>query len=266
MPKTSKTPRKQRKVMTMNLSAPVKTAISRAVRRANPEEVKSSTLWNGSSSVAQTYGIQFNASVENGTNYALIPPIPQGTQVGQRVGEKISPRRLVCDFWVTATNYMSSVDMIARLFVLESHKIKDPALINSAAVDMDVLLNYGQAQDQFVGYSSQLSAPINKDAFKVHMNKTLKLSKTYGQNPTLTNAYLGAQQGPNANVIHHVRVVVKCPKVLHYETGTDTLPTNWAPFFNAGYSVPAMVNADGVDLGNTRLCVAWSSTLYYTDA
>lgn len=247
-----------------SVSKPVKQAIVRAIRRAKPEEVKFATLWNSSSTVSQAYGVQFNAGIANGTNYALIPPISQGVNVGQRNGNKISPKRLVVDFWLNATNYDSSVDMIARLFILESLNIRDQTQINT--IDMQSMLDYGQAQGPFEGYTTQLSAPLNRDEFKVYVNKMFKINKTQGQGPTLVNAYTGAVTAPQPNVIQHYRVVLKCPKVLHYSGGANTFPDGWAPFFNCGYCIPASFPTDAPDTTVTRLQVNWTSTLYYTDA
>ena len=256
--------RKQKR-SSAKVSVPVKQAIVRAVRQASPEEVKFVTSWNSSMSVSQAFGVGFNAGIANGTNYGLIPEITQGTNVGQRIGNKISPKRLVVDFWVNAYNYQSSVDLIARLFILESLKVRDQTAINTA-IDMQSMIDYGQAQGPFQGYTSQLSGRVNKDEFRVIMDKTMKIQKTQNEGPTLVNAYVGTQTAPVPNVIHHIRVSLKCPSVLHYATGLNTLPDGWAPFFNCGYCIPSSVFGDSPDTALTRLQVAWTSTLYYTDA
>lgn len=240
----------------------MKQAITRAIRRARPQEVKFATMWDGQQSVAHRYGVQFNAPIGTGTNYALIPSIPSGSDNGQRNGAKISPKRLVVDFWVNATNYKSSVDLVARLFILESLNIRDTAAINT--VDMTTLLDHGQTQGSFDGYASDLHGLVNKEQFKVYMDKKFKIQKGYGQGPTTINLFDGGITQPN--VFHHVRVVLKCPKTLHYRDPAQVLPDGWAPFFNCGYAVPSMVDADGADIINTRLQVSWTSTLFYTDA
>lgn len=251
------------KMRAKKLTAPVKAAIARVVRKVRPTETKFATLWDGQQSVSTRYGVQFNAGIGTGSNYALIPEIPTGSDPGQRNGNKINPKRLVVDFWINATNYVSSVDMVARLFILECLNVRNTADINTAAVDLSTLLDYGQAQGPFGGYASELHGAVNRDQFKVLMDRKFKIQKTQGQGPCLANGFAG--DGYEPNNFHHYRISLKCPKVLHYRDAGQTLPDGWAPFFNAGYCIPSYTDVDGVDTLNTRLQVSWTSTLYYTD-
>lgn len=155
--------------------------------------------------------------------------------------------------------------MVARLLILQSRNVKDPLEVIAGNVAMNTLLDWGQAQGDFQGYTSHLSAPINKDEFTVLMDRKLTMDKTYGYNPALINAYSSSAQGQSQGLIHHFRVKLKAPKTLHYAQGTSSLPDGYAPFFNAGYAVPSRINADGVDALTTALFVYWTSTLYYTD-
>jgi len=240
----------------------MKAAITKVVRSIQPRpEVKFATLWNGDNVSADVYGIQYNAAIGTGTNVNLLPPVPQGTGNGQRIGERISPKRLVIDFVLNPTNYVSSVDLIARLFILESKNLRSAATINT--VDMSALIDYGQVLGSFDGYTSNLAGRVNTDAFIVHMDKQLKLQKGYGQGPNIGNLYNGAVGQPN--VFHKFRVVIKCPKVLHYASAASAIPDGFGPFFNMGYAVPSFVAADGVDILSTRAQVQFNSTLYYTD-
>lgn len=245
------------------VSMPVKQEIARAVRRVTPE-TKFVSLWNGATTSAQVFGIDFNGGIGTGTNYSLIPPIPQGWNVGERIGNKIAPTRLVVDFWVTATNYVSSCDMVARLFILESLNVRDPTQINT--IDMDTLLDWGQTQGPFAGFTSSLSGRVNRDEFKVRYDKLLKIDKTAGQGPAVTNGYSGNVPSSTTNMIHHFRVSLKCPPVLHYPVGGSSLPDGWAPFFNAGYCLPSATTADGPDVTASRLRISYTSTLFYKDA
>lgn len=251
------------------LSQPVKTAIVRAVRRANPEEVKFATLFNSQMASNNRFGLWFNGSMDNTSCYNLVPEIPQGVNIGQRIGNKISPRKLVIDFWVTAANLSNNLDFVARLLVLQSRKTKDAAAIAAAStVNLGALLDYGQGEKPFEGYTSDLSLPINKEEFTVMMDRKLTLDKTYGYNPAAANVYSSSAQGQSQGIIRHIRVTLKCPATLHYALDANLYPDGWAPFFNAGYVVPARNNAagDSPDTIVTGLSVQWNSTLFYTDA
>lgn len=248
------------------LSPTMQNAIAKVVRRANPEEVKFATSWNSQSATADTYGVWFNSTITGATNYNLVPTIPQGVSVGERSGNKISVKSMYVDFWVTTANLANNVDLVARLFILQSRNIKDPNEVIAGNVSMATMLDWGQAQGTFTGYTSHLSAPINKDEFNVLMDRKVTIDKTYGYNPALINAYSSSAQGQSQGLIHHFRVKVKTPKLLHYATNTATLPDGFAPFFNCGYCIPSRINADGVDNVVSALSVYWTSTIYYTDA
>jgi len=269
MPKTyrRRMVRKNRRTRRLpKVSSPLKLAITKAIRRAAPEEVKFATSWNSQSATADTYGVWFNSNITGATNYNLVPTIPQGVNVGERSGNKISVRSHVVDFWVTCANLANNIDMVARLFVLQSRNIKDPAEVIAGNVDMSTMLDWGQAQGAFLGYTSHLSAPVNKEQFTVLMDRKLTMDKTYGYNPALINAYSSSAQGQSQGLIHHFRIKLKTPKTLHYASGLNNLPDGYAPFFNAGYCVPSRINADGVDNLTTALSIYWTSTIYYTDA
>lgn len=255
---------RRKKASSAKVSAPVQTAIVRAVRRANPQEVKFASSWNSQMVANAQYGVAFNSFVAADNNN-LIPEIPQGFGVGQRGGDKINPKRLVVDVWVTATNLANNLDFVARLFMLHSRKVKDPTLVG--ALNMNTLLDYGQGQKPFEGYTNDLSMPVNKQEFTIISDRLITMDKTYGFNPAVSNGYSSSAQGQSQGLIHHYRVTIKCPKVLHYNGDAAIYPDGFAPFFNCGYAQPSRVNnVDSPDLLITALQVQWSSTLYYTDA
>lgn len=249
---------------TTTVSKPMKQAIVRAIKQAAPQEVKFTTIWNGSSSTPDVYGVPFNAAIGTGTNYAILPTIAQGDGVGQRIGNKINPKRLVVNVWVNPRNFGSSADFVARIFCLESKNFKSALDINT--VSMSQLLDYGQTQGSFDGYPLQLTAGVDRTQFKVYSDKLIKMNKAQGVGPTLTNLYDGVVVAPTQNTLHHYRFTIKCPKVLEYDGALATSPVGFAPFLNAGYAILAQDAPDTPDITNLRLQVAWSATLYFTDA
>lgn len=257
--KTRRTTRKVKKV-----SVPVKNAIVKAVRNNLGTEVKFASTWNGQMLSANEWGILYNSGITAVSNVSLLPEIPIGNQVGQRTGNRINPRRLEVDFWVTAANYSNSLDFVARFLILQSRNLRNATVVNTVA--MNTLLDWGQTQGPFEGYTSHLSAPINKDEFFVLMDRKITMDKTLGVNPAITNAYASSAVGQSPNLIHHFKVVLKTPKVLHYDDGIATLPSGYAPFFNCGYAQPSRNGVDIPDTSITGLSVYFTSTLYYTDA
>lgn len=257
--------RRARKSKVAKLSLPVKRAIAKAVKA--PEEVKFITQWNGQTSGLQAHGALYTAGmgfIGGNPNLPLIPPMAQGNDVGQRIGSKIRPIKLVVDFVVNAANIAYSVDLLARLLILESKNIRDTGSIGS--VPMNALLDFGQTQTFFQGRACDIGAPINTDIYKVYMNKVLKINKPAGEGPNLINGYVGNVVSVSPNTVHKFRVVLKCPAVLGYADAGAIFPQGWAPFFNAGYNICPQVNGDAPDTVTTRLQVAFTSTLYYTDA
>lgn len=261
-------PRKRtyKKKATTKVSKPLKLAIQRAVKASAPEEVKYITTWNGQSASADVWGIGYNAFMTGPTNEGIMPAISQGTGVGQRIGNKICPKRLTVDFWVNPANLTSSVDMIARMLILESKNIRDGAA--ATAITLGEVLNFGQTQGSFNGYTSHLKAPINTNLFKVHSDRLIKFNKAQGNGPTLSNAYVGDVVSPTStNNMAHYRVNIKVPKTFTYKEAADVFPEGFCPFFNCGYAVlPSTNGTDTPDVTILRLQVQWSVTLYYTDA
>jgi len=247
------------------ISGPLKLAIARAV--ATPKEVKFATSWNGQQASSDVYGLFFNAGINAATNFALLPQIAQGTNVGQRIGNKITPTRLVVDFWVNLSAQLdSSVELAAKLLILESKNIRDNTLVTTAS--LATLLDNGQSQGPFVGYPSNLSVGINTDEFKVHMNRILMLSKGTGVGPGFFNGYVGdmaTQSTPNSGITHF-QVTLKTPAALTYQQAGNTWPDGYAPFFNCGYAICAQNAPSTPDIALERLQVMFKSTLYYTDA
>lgn len=256
----------RKKAKVPKVSAPLKLAIKRAVKAAAPEEVKYITTWNGQTASADVWGINYNSFMTGATNEGIMPAIAQGTGVGQRIGNKINPKRLTVDFWVCPANLTSSVDMIARMVILESKNIRDGAA--ATAVGLTEVLNFGQAQGSFNGYTSHLKAPLNTNLFKVHSDKLIKFNKAEGNGPTLSNAYTGNVVAPtSSNNLVHYRVNIKLPKTFTYKDAGDIFPEGFCPFFNCGYAVPQYINGtDTPDTSILRLCVQWNVTFAYTDA
>jgi len=247
------------------VSAPLKLAIKKLIKA--PVEVKFTTAFNGSSaSSAGIFGQLYNADIgtSGATNQVLLPSIIQGLESGQRIGNQIRPRALVLNIWANAANTADSASFVARMFVLESLRIRDSTLITTG-IPMSTLLNYGQAQGGFDGYPSQLSAGVNRNEFKVYHDKLVKFDKADGRGPSLVNTFTGNTVAPTTNTMYHCRIVVKCPAVLRYHNAPDLYPDNFAPFFNAGYAIPSCVTGDPPDSIVTRLQIMVESTLYYTD-
>jgi len=246
------------------ISGPLKLAIARAVR--TPKEVKFITSWNGQQATSDVYGNFYNAGMNGPTNVAILPQITQSTNVGGRIGNKITPTRLTVDFWVNLANTQSSAEIAAKLVILESKNIRDNAQVTTAS--LATLLDNGQSQGPFVGYPSNLSVGINTDEFKVHMNRILLLSKGAGMGPDFINSFVGDQQtqATPSSGITHFQVTLKTPAVLSYQTAGSVWPDGFAPFFNCGYAICANQSPDIPDINIARLQVMFKTTLYYTDA
>jgi len=260
-------PRRVYRKRARKVSKPIKLAIAKAIRAQAPQEVKMITSWNNQFASTDVFGVAFNSYVTTGSNYGLVPPLSLGTAVGTRLGNKVHPKRLTVDFWVNPANLVGSADMIARLFVLESKNIRNGSPTAIAGIGMTEMLNWGQVQGSFNGYTSHLSAPVNKNQFIVHSDRLIKMNKAVGEGPTLTNGYTGSTTAPTQNTLHHYRINLKLPKVFTYADNNDSYPEGYAPFFNAGYCMPiSTAGTDVPDLTVSRLLVSWQTTLYYTDA
>jgi len=209
----------------------------------------------------------FNSTITGpGECYAVMPPIPQGTGDFQRVGDRVSGRTLYIKGHINynaafldtigVNNYVPPSTV--RVMILSQKNIRSNAQLGN--VDTANLLkdNVGGAGSRsYAGGMTDNLAPINKDLFKVHFDKKIKMNCVYQQSDgTGSSGWVGQRTA-------YFRCAIKLPKTLFYDVTNGNVPNNFAPFFCLGG-----VCDDGSSpfTINTPYRVSFLSTAYYDDA
>jgi len=206
----------------------------------------------------------FNSTITSASEcYRILPDVTEGTDGHQRIGDKITPRYLIVKGKLhysqsVAGNYINP--STARLFILTQRDIKLSTDVSSR-VDIDHLLKDNIGTDvgrRYNGGPFDNLAPVNKDQFKVLMDRKVKL-----------RAQIEKQLGDNNTVIGYASqktytfyCKIKCPATLYFGDGSGNTPNNFAPFFCMGG-----VNDDSSSPWtlNTPYHVTVQSELYFVD-
>lgn len=225
----------------------------------------------------------FNSSIDRG-GVALatdvmpcLPAIPEGDEVNQRHGRKVNGRYLYVKGYVAYDNStiygygsgnavtMPAHGIVVRLIIATQRNIRNCAGMNpsptgASTVNTDTLLAPYDGTTITKGFSGDvkdLMYPINKDVFRVHLDKKIKLRPQMLGTLDSGTAWTMGQNG----VYFHTKI--KCPPTLYFDETIDSnsRPTNFAPFMVLGWA-----DTDGVTPTSDRIvrCTA-TSTLYYTD-
>lgn len=192
--------------------------------------------------------------------YGLIPPVIQGSDDHQRVGNTIQPVSLNTMVNVTLVNGSASV--YADIFFCTAKAVKSYGL--TPDVPTGQLFNDGQgANVAYDGTSFTAMLPINKSEFTILHKRRIKLQSALGD----PNTALSGGGGASTSVFPYsasFSVKIPLPSKLVFEDNTKDYPSNSFPFMMVGFC--------GTDQhGNTsptsaRIQVQAQSHLYYKDA
>jgi len=235
--------------------------------------VQSGTPWSGQGTgVLQSPAIRNNLAISN--IVPIIPPIIQGLEDFNRVGDKIRPLSLVIHFDISmfGKNLNSNL-LLCRLLVLSDKAIKTtdalpftPGVTTGTPVDTQ-LFDYGNGNNgAFNGVPYDVNWRVNRKRYTVHHDKQFKLMKGVGQSPQYTNEipYAGSQQYIAGTQTHRMSLKIKCPPTFQYQTNLNKHPTNFAPFWAFGFVQP---DGDGtVDYLANQVMVNYTTHLVYEDA
>lgn len=220
--------------------------------------------------VSAKYDTAHNSTITNGDITALCPLVTQGDDDFQRNGDRITGKYLIVRGKVQwDSTYLSSngqtfmPPVTCRVLILSQNNVKNNGQIPSQVQDQALLkdnVGIGTARGYASGPWDNL-APINRDLFKVHLDKKIKLNWVHPWDTGSPGASVGTA-GNDRTKYFYCRIPIK--KVLKFDASmpTPNAPNNFAPFFAFG-----SVNDDNETpyTTGTPFRVSWLSTLYYTD-
>lgn len=218
--------------------------------------------------VSRTQDLSFNSTISSASEcYPLMPPIPQGVDDYQRIGDKVSGRYLYIKGHVQynaafintprVDNYVPPSTI--RLLILSQKNIRANAQVASLA-DVGNLLkdnvSTGVAR-AYVGAMTDNLAPINKDLFRVHMDRKVKMNAIYQSSDTTgTGGWVGLKT-------YYFTARIKLPKTLYFDATNGDNPNNFAPFMCLGSVLEDGSSPFSIQ---TPYRVTFLSTAYFDDA
>jgi len=209
--------------------------------------------------------VSFNSGINSaGDCLALVPTITTGSGNNSRIGDKINLKthtvkgyfRIVPN---TAALSYKFGNVAVRMLVLtvKTHTNYD-ALITDPAVTTKLagLLQKGGTTVGFTGVISDVLAPINRDLFTVHYDKTFNIKQDYN---------MTAAGSATLDTLRFFSISLKVKnKQLKYtdDVSSGLYPTNYAPIICFGYS---FLDGSAPDTASTNLQVYYESIMKYED-
>jgi len=246
----------------------MKALVTAVAKKVVSDALEDKYITAGAGSTPKYYnaGISSNSEIE-----VLMPAMQQGTNSGDRIGDKIRPKRLRVDVVVTTNGTLNSSQLnLVRIFFLEDKSIrnsvalKDIALTQIGTPIATQLLDSGGVLSGFTGVPNQIMRRVNRQRYTVFKDKVAELLAGTGQTPNASNGYNGSQVFVSGQQCFRFSVVIPTPAVLKYSQAADNYPSNFAPFMAVGYVQPDG-NASPDNL-ISRITVNWVSHLDYEDA
>lgn len=190
-----------------------------------------------------------NAFISSADLFGVLPPLTQGVDAFERIGDKIKPVSLRLKGCLSFNgNVTSASPLVIKLYVLQWKPQRD-SVGGFASVPVAQLLDAGGSLTSFDGSAIRAMLPINKNDFDVLATRTFKISDSANENHKCETASYS--------------ISVPLPSRLLYQAGGRTSPSNFAPFMCIGwyYEDGAIPAAEDAFVYNTT-----HAMLYFKDA
>lgn len=210
--------------------------------------------------------VSHNSAISSADCYPLVQQIAPGTggTAQQRQGDRITPKSLVVRGVVALDNedMNTSQDIYVRVVIASQKNIKVGSAI-TGGVDASRLLRpaiAGSPEQPFNGNTQELTYPINKELFRVYMDKTFKLTSAQVQSGVVGFGSVEANAGYSRRWGYRFKSL---PSALTYDDGNGDWANNFAPFVAIGYAFSDCTPPDTI---TTRIKSNTFSLLEYEDA
>lgn len=229
------------------LKAQVLTVAKRATARAIPNKCIG---WNVESIV------DHNSAIGNADCYPLLQQISTGDEIYHRSGDRVKPKSFTVKGHI-ALNPDQNPDtspMYVRVVIAQQKDVRCTG--DYGDLDTSHLLKpclAGAPEQPFNGNEIELAYPINRDKFRVYMDKTFLITPGGAASG---NPRTGAQK-------KWAYRFKQMPSTLTYDQGNGDYANNFAPFVALGY---AYADANRVDTLGTRIQHSVFSQLSFEDA
>lgn len=245
-----------RKVRVRPLSAPTQVAVQQIVKRQIARKSENKMIGH-----LMENGVLHNSPIGAGDIVSVLTPITTGTESYQRIGDKITPKRLVVKGVLAASpEQPDNKPLYVRVLILAQKNLKGTKDVNAGLVQFGQLLRPNEQvapndQIPYNGTTADINRPINTDLFRVYYDRTFVIA------PSKTDG--GALEQNAGSVKRWSYRFKQLPSSLSYDELSQNLPNNFAPFFAVGYAYADGTNPDQVQL---RITSTAQSYLSYEDA
>jgi len=236
--KRTNTKRMTKSRIAHSLTKPQKLEVKKLIRA--PAELKyvSQILLDST----QSTFVNFNSLVGAPADfYRMLPPVAQGNDVYNRIGNKINPVKSTTHFNFKFGKYGNDSNARDITVVLYIIKPKFQKAYESTAVNNQLssyysgFLDNGQGTDtSFTGTWYASKFPINNEGFVLVKKKEFRLEKPSGY--LNDNGVTTSIQSYGANNHWNKQYTYTCrPHRLLYDNASKSLPTNYNTMFMIGY-------------------------------
>lgn len=197
-----------------------------------------------------------NSAIGNADMYALVQQISTGDEIYNRKSDRVKPKSLVVKGHIALNpdNNPDTSPMYVRVVIAQQKDVRctgDYADLDSAHLLKPCLA--GAPEQPFNGNEIELAYPINRDKFRVYMDKTFLITPAGAASG---NPRTGAQKKWSYRF-------KQMPSSLTYDQGNGDYCNNFAPFVALGY---AYADVNRVDTLGTRIQHSVFSQLTFEDA
>lgn len=201
-----------------------------------------------------------NSAISAADCEPVIIEVSQGTDNRSRIGDRISPRYLSVKGMVSLNLTSPPVtrsDIYVRVLILSQKDVKTGAQVLAGAVDAGALLRagFGGGADQipYSGDPENTLMPVNREKFRVYMDRIIKLSQVAEGGVEQISRYSGT--------FSYTFKKKNLPKFLTYDENNGDWANNFAPFIAVGYAY----STGAPDAVNTKLNTHIYSQLSFED-
>lgn len=170
-----------KQVKPAKLSDPVKAGVLAVVRKMISRDAENKLIGN-----IVELDVNHNSAISSADCEPVIMEIQPidstaGSTARQRIGDKVKPKSLKVKGVLSFDSaYLAGTsDIYARVMILSQKDVKTGAQVLGGAVDTSALLRpgFGGTADQiaFTGLTGDLNYDVNRDKFRVYMDKVIKL-------------------------------------------------------------------------------------------
>lgn len=249
------------------VKAPISKPAAKAVRSIVKKEIHKQAEDKFSGVVVDQ---TFNSTISSGGEcYSLVPSVSVGNLDNQRIGDKIRGKYLMIKGYVQiAENQINYIPpSTVRVMILSQKNLKthdQVATTPQPAVDFLLKDNVASsAARAYGGGRYDNLAPINKEMFRVHMDRKFRFNWTNQQTPTAGTGVptVGWQAGNDRTKYFTCRI--KLNRTLTYDDVNGLYPNSLSPFICVG---SVCDDDEGPFTLQTPWHVCTQSILYYEDS